>query len=196
MQHNLGTINGRNMADSNSGISGVIGAVVGILSLFVALLSANAARRSASAASTAAEHARNTEYRALLREIISAAQGVLGEVQRLESTAARLVNGYQTLFALSGRSSRESVYINNIESKKNELSIEVMKSEASRIIENPYSLRTASAEDIGLGLAKIEGNRIRLQTLRQEFDAELTSVEEQIRPLRENALSRSGFNHR
>ncbi|MDT3705891.1 MAG: hypothetical protein ROZ09_03620 [Thiobacillus sp.] len=178
------------MADESSNTIAIIGAVTGVLSLVIAALSAAAARRSANASETSAREAQATEIRALIRELVGEAQGVLSERQRLEATSVRLVNGYQSLFALAGRSKcdREVGYIGSIQEKKSQ--VPDVREEASRVIENPNSLRGASSEDLATILVKLHGNLIRLTSLRQEFESELSTVEEQIRPLREKALDR------
>lgn len=178
------------MADESSNMVAIVGAVTGLLSLVVAAFAAAAARRSANASEASARQAQATEIRGLIRDIVSAAQGVLAERQRLDATSSRLVNGYQSLFALAGHSKggREVGYIGAIEQKKTELPD--VSQEASRLIENPDSLRGASSEDLAASLAKLHGNLVRVTSLRQEFESELVSVEEQIRPLREKALAR------
>jgi hypothetical protein len=178
------------MADESSNLLAIVGAVTGLLSLVVAAFAAAAARRSASASEASARQAQGTEIRGLVRDIVSAAQSVLAERQRLDATSSRLVNGYQTLFALAGHSKvgRGAGYIGAIEKKKTELAD--VSQEALRLIENPDSLRGASCEDLAASIAKLHGNLVRVTSLRQEFESELVSVEEQIRPLREKALAR------
>ncbi|WP_148203008.1 hypothetical protein [Thiobacillus denitrificans] len=130
------------------------------------------------------------EVRGLIRDVIGTAQGVLAEHQRLEASSSRLVNGYQSLFALAGRSKSglEISALAKVEKKKGE--IPDLSEEASRLIENPSLLRRSSSEDLAATLAKLHGNVVRLAALRQEFESEFASVEEQIRPHREKALGR------
>jgi hypothetical protein len=178
------------VTDEGSNSIVVIGAIASVLSLVVAAFAAAAARRSAGAAESSARHAHATENRSLVRDIVAASQGVLAERKRLEATASRLVNGYQSLVALAGHSKggRETGYIGAVEKKKAEFPD--LSDEATRLIENPHSLGGASSEDLAASLAKLQGHLVRLTTLRQEFESELASVEEQIRPLRERALGR------
>ena len=178
------------MSDDSTNTIAIVGAVTGVLSLVVAVLSAAAARRSASASEASAREAEATEIRGLVRDIVGEAQGVLAERQRLEATSSRLANAYQSLFALAGhsKSDREAGYISAMREKKAQ--VPDLSEEASRLIENPNSLRGASSEDLAASLAKLHGNLIRLTSLRQELESELGSVEEQIRPLREKALGR------
>jgi len=178
------------VADESSNTIAIIGAVTGLLSLVVAALSAATARRSANAAETSARDAHAVEIRGLIRDIVGAAQGVLAEHQRLEAISSRLVNRYQSLFSLAGRSKGglEVSNIAKVEKKKGE--VPDLSEEASRLVENPSLLRGASPEDLAASLAKLHGNVVRLAALRQEFESELASVEEQIRPFREKALGR------
>ncbi len=178
------------MANESGNTIAIIGVVLSLFSLVVAAISAVIARRSANAAETSAREAHAVDVRGLIRDIVGTAQGVLAERQRLEAISSRLVNGYQSLFTLGGRSKGERVagYIAKIEKKKGE--VPDMSEEASRLVENPSLLRCSSSEDLAASLAKLHGSVVRLAALRQEFESELASVEEQIRPLREKTLGR------
>lgn len=167
----------------------IFGAITGLVSLALAFVSAVASCRSAAAAKTSAVQASDVERRALIRELVVAAGAALGSFNRVETLAAELINKYQTLFALAGRSgSDRDGYIKHVESRK--ACLFDIRADAERIAREPRSLSAASAEDMAISLAKFDGHRAAIDSVCLEFERLILSAEEQIRPLRDTTFAR------
>src|SRR5690625_3301172 len=111
-----------------------IAAITGALAVLTSAAAAGAAWRSAGAARDAAKHARGVEQRALMREVLGAAQAVVAESLRVDDIANTLKRSYRDFANFLGQpdSSREKLHIGEVEKKQHEVGI--LQDEARRFV--------------------------------------------------------------
>ena len=155
-----------------------IGTITGLLSLVVAIVSAIASSRSASAARESAMHAWQAERRAIFREVALASQGIAGELGRIDFLANSLRSVYTDLAVFTGNmgGSRHSVALRSIDERKEQFG--AIADEVGRYTTAPHSLQDMSSDDLLRAISRLETYRLRAQYIRQEFETELTSVDE------------------
>ena len=145
---------------------------------------------SASAASNAVNQAIRHERRALVRQLVVSAHGVISEEARIAAVADELKLQYSTLFAFSGQgssSSRQKMYVDRAEQKKHEAN--TLQLEANKLIEEAKALGDASDDDLTQALLKFDGHLVRVKSIREQLQREIDSVAQQNLLYRDKALS-------
>lgn len=167
----------------------VVAAVGGVLGAIGGLYAARAASRSASLAQAVAASSERAEHRALHRELVSGAQRVCSEADRVEALGADLKLQYQSAFAFAGQfdSSRQRVYVERIDQRL--ATVLPLKSEAQELLNRHSQLASASQDDITLALSELERKFVVIQSLREEMQREFAEVAANNRIHREQRIS-------
>jgi hypothetical protein len=166
----------------------LIAALAGIVSAAGGALAAFAAFGSASAASGAVNQAARLERRTLVRHVVVSAHEVIAEEARISSLVDELKMQYSALFTFAGQSggSRQTLYIDRAEQRKNEAN--TLQGEASRLIDESNALIAASDDDLTQTLARFDGHVVRVRSIREELQWELNSIAQQNLTYRDRAL--------
>jgi len=167
-----------------------IGVITAVLSLMVAIVSAIASSRSASAALESAKQASQSERRAILRDVVIASQGTIGELGRIDYLANLLSTTYRDLAVHTKGvgGSREKLFLRRIDERKEQFG--GVADEAGKYTTDPHALHDMSSEDLLRAISRLEAYRVRAQYMREEFETELASIEGEIRSFRERALAK------
>jgi hypothetical protein len=167
----------------------LVAAIGGIVSAVGGAFAALAAFRSASSASDALNQAVRLERRALVRQLVVSAHGVISEEARIAALVDELKLQYSTLFTFAGQGdgSRQKFYVDRAEKKKQEAN--TLQLEAKKLIEEAKSLAGASEEDLTQALSKFDGHLVRVKSIREDLQREIDSVAQQNLMYRDKALS-------
>lgn len=161
-------------------------AVSAIVSAVAALLAAGAAYWSAAAAASSNKQAARERRTVLEREATRALSTVPAAASRVVMLADRLELEYTTFFALAGR--------NVAAAAPHKEKAAVRRQEAELIVSRlrawlPRPVARSSDSELEALVRATDGFSARLEEMAEWLASDLRSVEEQIRPLRERALS-------
>lgn len=170
----------------------LISAVSGLVAAAGGLFAAVAAFRSAGTAKEAANRAQHTERRALLRDILMAAQSIIAETMRVDDLGNKLKSEYRSLAIFAGQlgGSKQKLHTDMVEQKQQ--GTFPLQQEALKIIEDQTSWETLSENELTSLLTKLGGYLIQIKRVKANFTQELNSVESENRTFRENAIKGGG----
>ena len=166
----------------------IISAIGGLVAAVGGLFAAVAAFRSAGTAKEAASHAKEIEHRALVRDVLSAAQNIIAETMRVDDLANKLKKGYSDLAMFSGQfgGSRQKTFTKEIEIKQQ--SVIPLQQESIKAIDEQKQLRELDESNLTNLLIKYEGQLIQARRVKEKLSLELASVDQQNQTYIENRI--------
>lgn len=166
----------------------VISSVAAVISAFGGAFAAVAAFKSAASARDAHEAAQNSEKRTMLRQLMVTAGEVLVEAKQSESRAAQLKLSYRTLFGFGGSSSssREQLYLSEIDKKLAELT--KLSETATPFVSDQDVLMSGPLDEISKREMKIAQTLVKVRAIREDLEREHASVEAQCMTYRDKVI--------
>lgn len=163
-------------------------AIAAVVSAVGGAFAAVAAFRSAGAAREAARSAEDTNRRAMLREVSSAAASILVAVLGVKSRGTELIIEYNSAEVFSGSAGNSSLQKLRENTLELQAKAESYVADAGLFVNGATQLAASPAEDIDRILVRLSGNLQIIQTIRDELDRKYTSMASQNAQHREVAL--------
>jgi hypothetical protein len=159
-----------------------------VISAAGAAFAAVAAFKSAGFAQAAQEAAQTSEKQAAVRQLMLTANEVLVEARRVESRGGQLKLDYRTLFSFggSGGSSREAMYLGEVDKKLHEVT--QLADYAKPFVTNNPSLVNGPIEEISSREIRLAQTLNQVLAVREDLELEQASVDGQNTTYREIAI--------
>ncbi|MEJ1464575.1 MAG: hypothetical protein RPU15_15095 [Candidatus Sedimenticola sp. (ex Thyasira tokunagai)] len=166
-----------------------ITAITGLVAALAAFVSAFAAWKAVSLAKSASQSAEMTEKRIMVREIVYGCRETINTATRAQDLAQELMKVIRDLAIFAGQSgsSRQKVTEGTIEKDREKIA------SAVEVINNLFSgeaeLNNLEVEQLNAMYATMSINLADASAVREKFETKLSSLNEEVRPYREKAIS-------
>ena len=113
----------------------------------------------------------------MLRDVVIASQGIIGELGRIDFLANSLRTTYRDLgvFNRGVDGTREKLFLRHIDERKEQFG--GVADEAGKHTTDPHALHDMSSDDLLRAISGLEAYRVCAQYMREEFETELASIE-------------------